>query len=113
MIPPSPSQTPLPTIGQEVGVPIAPADPYPNRIDVNMLNSQKNGIVLTPVINDSIEGGRIQVSGFVIQQLGLGKGMLIGWEDPLTRAVGSARIDQATIAPTEIRMSRDTKEDTN
>ncbi len=110
---PTPGQTPLPTTGQEVGVPSTPADPYPNRIDVNMLNSQKNGIVLTPVIDDSIEGGRVQVSSFVIQQLGLGQGMLIGWEDPLTRAVGSARIDQATIAPTEIRMSRDTKEDTN
>jgi len=110
---PTPGQVPLPTIGQEVGVPITPADPYPNRIDANMLSSQRNGIVLTPVVADSIEGGRVQVSSFVIQQLGLGQGMLIGWEDPLTRAVGSARIDQAMIGPTEIRMSRDTKEDTN
>ena len=39
--------------------------------------------------------------------------MLIAWEDPLTRVMGSARIDQAMIGPTEIRMSRDTKEDTN
>ena len=112
-IPPPLGQVPLPTTGQEVGVPSTPADPYPNRIDVNMLNSQKNGIVLTPVVDDSIEGGRIKISNFVIQQLGLGQGMLIGWEDPLTRAVGSARIDKATIGPTEIRMSRDTKEDTN
>jgi hypothetical protein len=112
-IPPPPGQVPLPTTGQEVGVPSTPADPYPNRIDVNMLNSQKNGIVLTPVVDDSIEGGRIQISNFVIQQLGLGQSMLIGWEDPLTRAVGSARIDKAMIGPTEIRMSRDTKEDTN
>ncbi|MHA1239909.1 MAG: hypothetical protein ACTSQU_03865 [Promethearchaeota archaeon] len=110
---PTPAQTPPTTMGQEVGIPSTPADPYPNRIDVNMLNSQKNGIVLTPVVDDSIEGGRIQISNFVIQQLGLGQGMLIGWEDPLTRAVGSARIDKATIGPTEIRMSRDTKEDTN
>ncbi len=110
---PTPRQVPLSTIGQEIGVPTTPADPYPNRIDVNMLSSQKNGLVLTPVVNDSIEGGRVQVSSFVIQQLGLGQGMLIGWEDPLTRAAGSARIDQAMIGPTEIRMSRDTKEDTN
>ncbi|MHA1486017.1 MAG: hypothetical protein ACTSSC_02470 [Promethearchaeota archaeon] len=110
---PTLGQVPLATTGQEVGVPTTPADPYPNRIDVNMLSSQKNGIALTPVVNNSIEGGRIQVSNFVIQQLGLGQGMLIGWEDPLTRAVGSARIDQAMIGPTEIRMSRDTKEDTN
>lgn len=110
---PTPGQVPLPTTGQEVGVPTTPVDPYPNRIDVNILNSQKNGIVLTPIVDDSIEGGRVQVGSAVIQRLGLGQGMLIGWEDPLTRAVGSARIDQAMIAPTEIRMSRDTKEDTN
>jgi len=110
---PTPSQTPLPTTGQAFEVPITPVDPYPNKIDVNMLNSQKNGLVLTPIVDDSIEGGRVQISSFVIQQLGLGQGMLIGWEDPLTRAVGSARIDKATIAPTEIRMSKDTKEDTN
>ena len=108
-----PDQASLPTTGLEVEVPTTPADPYRNRIDINMLNSQKNGIVLTPMVNDSIEGGRIQLSSAVIQQLGLGQGMLIGWEDPLTRAVGSARIDHAMIAPTEIRMSRDTKEDTN
>jgi len=110
---PTPGQVPRPTMGQELEASITPADPYTNRIDVNMLSSQKNGLVLTPVVNDSIEGGRVQVSSFVIQQLGLGQGMLIGWEDPLTRALGSARIDQAMIGPTEIRMSRDTKEDTN
>ena len=110
---PVPVQSPLPTTGQEVGVPTTPADPYPNRIDVNMLSSQKGGVVLTPVVTDSIEGGRIQISSTVIQQLGLGRGMLIGWEDPFTRAVGSARIDQAMIPHTEIRMSRDTREDTN
>ena len=108
-----PGQASLPTTGLEVEVPTTPTDPYPNRIDINMLNSQKNGIVLTPMVNDSIEGGRIQLSSAVIQQLGLGQSMLIGWEDPLTRAVGSARIDHAMIAPTEIRMSMDTKEDTN
>ncbi len=110
---PTPGHVPLHSTGQEVEVQTTPVDPYPNRIDVNMLSSQKNGIVLTPIIDDSVEGGRVQVGSAVIQQLGLGQGMLIGWEDPLTRAVGSARIDQVMITPTEIRMSRDTKEDTN
>jgi len=110
---PIPDQLPLPITGQEAEVPTTPQDTYPNKIDVNMLNSQKGGIILTPVVNDSIEGGRVQISSTIIQQLGLGQGMLIGWEDPFTRAVGSARIDQAMIPPTEIRMSRDTKEDTN
>jgi len=110
---PIPSHAPLPTPGQKIGVTAAPVDPYSNRIDVNMLRSQKNGAVLTPTVDNSIEGGRIQLSITVIQQLGLGHGMLIAWEDPLTRVMGSARIDQAMIGPTEIRMSRDTKEDTN
>jgi len=110
---PIPRQAPLPTPGQEFGVTAAPVDPYSNRIDVNILRSQKNGVVLTPTVDNSIEGGRIQLSSTVVQQLGLGNGMLIAWEDPLTRVMGSARIDQAMIGPTEIRMSRDTKEDTN
>jgi len=110
---PIPSQAPLPTPGQQFDVTAAPVDPYSNRIDVNILRSQKNGVVLTPTVDNSIEGGRVQLSSTVIQQLGLGHGMLVAWEDPLTRVMGSARIDQAMIGPTEIRMSRDTKEDTN
>ena len=110
---PIPSRAPLPTPGQEFGVTTAPVDPYSNRIDVNILRSQKNGIVLTPTVDNSIEGGRVQLSSTVVQQLGLGQSMLIAWEDPLTRVMGSARIDQGMIGPTEIRMSRDTKEDTN
>ena len=38
--------------------------------------------------------------------------MLLAWEDPLTRAIGSARVDGAAIGDSEIKMSRDTKEDT-
>jgi len=106
-------QAPSPTPGQDFGAPVLPAHPYPNRIDVNMLSSQKNGVVLNPIVDASVEGGRIKISSTVVQQLGLGQGMLIGWEDPLTRAIGSARIDQGMISPSEIRMSRDTKEDTN
>ncbi len=110
---PIPSQAPLPTPGQEFDVTDAPVEPYSNRIDVNILRSQKNGVVLTPTVDNSIEGGRVQLSSTVIQQLGLGQSMLIAWEDPFTRVMGSARIDQAMIGSTEIRMSRDTKEDTD
>ena len=38
--------------------------------------------------------------------------MLIAWEDPMTRAIGSARVDVAAIGDIEILMSIDTKEDT-
>jgi len=112
---PPPQPTPMRSVpsmpSQEIGT--ATADSYPNKIDVYMLQSQKGGIVLTPVVDDNLEGGRVQLSGTVIQQLGLGKGLLIAWEDPLTRSMGSARIDEAIINPTEIRMSRDTRQDTN
>ena len=93
--------------------PITPADPYPNRTDINMLASQKRGVVLRPVIDNNIEGGRIQVSPSITQQLGLVRGMLIAWEDPLTRSMGSARIDEANMGMTDIKMSFDTYEDTN
>lgn len=110
---PIPSQVPHVTTGQEYGVTTTPAEPFPNKVDVFMLQSQKNGVVLSPIIDEQVEGGKVQISSSVIQQLGLGEGMLIAWEDPLTRSMGSARILQATINPSEIRMSRDTKSDTN
>jgi len=91
----------------------APVTPYPDQIDIYSLQNQKGGIILTPVVDNAIEGGKVQLSSTIIQQLGLAPGLLIGWEDPLTRSIGSARISQALVNPTEIRMSRDTKEDTN
>ncbi len=111
--PPPPMEIPQPGIGQPMIEPAAPTEPFPNRIDINMLQNQKNGIILTPMLDNGIEGGRVQLSSGILQQLGLGQGMLIGWEDPLTRSMGSARIDAANINMNEIKMSMDTYEDTN
>ncbi|MFX1276422.1 MAG: VWA domain-containing protein [Promethearchaeota archaeon] len=91
----------------------APAATYANAIDINMLQSQKNGIILSVVVDSTLQGGRVQLSPNLVQSLGLGQGMLIAWEDPVSRSVGSARIDVITINPSQIRMSLDTKEDTN
>jgi hypothetical protein len=99
--------------GQVSVTPEVPVEPFPNRIDINILQSERRGLILTPVIDNNIEGGRIKLNPNTIQQLGLGEGMIIAWEDPLTRALGSARIDSAPISNIEILMSRDTKEDTN
>lgn len=113
--PPQPTTTgfpPSPTT-QSFAEPAAPVEPYPNKIEINMLASQKRGAILRPVIDNNIEGGRVQLSPNVVQQLGLGQGMLIAWEDPLTRSMGSARIDAVNIAMTDIKMSFDTYEDTN
>ncbi len=111
--PPPPMEIPQPGITQYGAEPAVPVEPFPNKIDTNMLQSQKNGIILTPRIDDSIEGGRVQLNLSIIQQLGLGQGMLIAWEDPLTRAMGSARIDQGNVGMDEIKMSMNTYEDTN
>jgi len=104
--PPSPST-------QSFAEPATPVEAYPDKVDINMLASQKRGVILKPVIDNNIEGGRVQLSPNVVQQLGLGQGMLIGWEDPLTRSMGSARIDAVNLAMTDIKMSFDTYEDTN
>ena len=111
--PPPPMEIPQPSYEQPIIEPSAPAEPYPNKIDINILQSQKNGIILIPKLDNNIEGGRVQLNADVIQQLGLGQGMLIAWEDPLTRSMGSARINQANIGMNEIKMSIDTYEDTN
>ncbi len=111
--PPPPMEIPQPGIGKPIIEPTAPVEPFPNRIDINMLQNQKNGIILTPMLDNGIEGGRVQLSSGILQQLGLGQGMLIGWEDPLTRSMGSARIDASNISMNEIKMSMDTYEDTN
>jgi hypothetical protein len=127
---PTPSPTPMPQVPlprptpppqdnsqqpsiQDYSVSPLPPEPYANKIDINMLKSQKNGMVVTAIVDDSIEGGRVRLNSMTVQQLGLGQGMLIAWEDPLTRSMGSARIDIAPVGPSELRMSRDTKEDTN
>ncbi|MGV9200350.1 MAG: vWA domain-containing protein, partial [Promethearchaeia archaeon] len=111
--PQQPSQIPSSQSSATPSAPVAPAEPHPNKIDATILADQKNGIVLKPVVDRNIEGGRIKISPGNLQKLGLGQGMLIAWEDPLTRSEGSARISQAPINDGEIRMSEDTKEDTN
>lgn len=110
--PPSPTSSEQ-SFTQESGIPQPEPEPFPNRIDPNMLAQQKNGMVVQPIVSDKIEGGRIQLSSNNLQRLGLGQGMLIAWEDPLTRSTGSARIDIAAISDTQIKISQDTKEDTN
>lgn len=89
------------------------AQTFPNKINIDLLKKHKGGIIVRPVVSPHTAGGRVQINSKNLRKLGLGQGMLIVWEDPITRATGSARIDEASIADDEIRMSRDTKEDTN
>ena len=110
---PPPMEIPKTSISQYGSETITPVEPYPNRIDAQTLQNQLRGIIMTPKIDDNIEGGRVQLNPSVIRQLGLVQGMLIAWEDPLTRSMGSARIDQANVGMYDIVMSMDTYEDTN
>ncbi len=122
---PAQYQAPAPTQFQPPpSIPSAPTRPQPSPqgvstgtfatpIDVNTLKQQKKGVVLNPVVDPSLRGGRVQVNPSVLQSLGLAHGMLIAWEDPTSRAKGSARVDAVAINMSEIRMSIDTKQDTN
>lgn len=86
---------------------------FPNKIDIYTLQTQKSGLILTPRAVSGLEG-RIQLSENNLRKLGLGLGMLIAWEDPLTRSVGSARITMGiNVSDTEIVMDKNTKEETN
>ncbi|MBN1801689.1 MAG: VWA domain-containing protein [Candidatus Lokiarchaeota archaeon] len=109
---PPPSIPPAPTRPQSVPQATS-AGAYATPIDINMLKQQKNGIILNPVVDPSLRGGRVQINPSVLQSLGLAQDMLIAWEDPSTRAKGSARVDAVAINMSEIRMSIDTKQDTN
>ncbi len=121
--PPRPYQAPSPTPPRPYQAPYQSApgpqqpagsvETYPNRTSADHLKKQKNGIAVRPVVSTHIIGGRVQISSNTLKKLGLGQGMLIAWEDPLTRATGSARVDESSINDDEIRMSRDTKEDTH
>lgn len=118
-IPPSPSGIPLqsnmgiqpPTYEQPAAPPIVQ---YPNKIDPNVLASQKPGSLVLLVNKIPFAEGKAKLNPTTMQQLGLVPGMLIGWECPLTRSIGSARItiDNST-GPHQITLGIDTIEDTN
>ncbi|MCP4761936.1 MAG: VWA domain-containing protein, partial [archaeon] len=119
-VPPPPGQiSGVPNYGQpQTGIqmpqqPIAPPDPYPNKIDVNILASQKPGSLALSVKKLASAEGRVKLSQQSVQQLGLTHGMLVAWEDPLTRSTGSARITVENVPIGEIQIGVETIEDTN
>jgi hypothetical protein len=57
--------------------------------------------------------GRVKLNPQTISTLRLAQGMLVAWEDPLTRSQGSARITAENIPQFEVHMDLDTAEDTN
>ena len=95
---------------------MAPADPHPNKIDVNSLQQTKNmekGAAVTVSVNPGTNlDGKVVISQNNANLLNIYPGALIGWEDPLTRSTGSARVAIAGIPDTAIRMEDNTKFDT-
>ncbi len=78
---------------------------YPNMIDIQQLASEKNGIVLTPRIDNSLID-RVMLTQRNIEALGLYEGMLVQWEDHKTRGTGATRV-KAGGDDSHISMSQD------
>ncbi|GAB4328505.1 MAG: hypothetical protein Kow0069_35690 [Promethearchaeota archaeon] len=99
---PAPGAVPSPAVPQ-----------YPDKIDPQVLASQKNGVVVAVKVAGSM-GGRVKVNSALLGRLGLAQGMLLAWEDPLNRSQGAARVDADDSLPVNaILMDVDTKADTN
>lgn len=110
----SPQQPPDVPPPPHTPVPETVPEPYPNRIDTIELSSQKSGSMILRVKKTTGCEGRVKINPLTLKQLLLAHGMLIAWEDPLTRSSGSARITEADNIPLgEINMDSDTAEDTN
>ncbi|MHA1561819.1 MAG: hypothetical protein ACTSPA_06795 [Promethearchaeota archaeon] len=95
--------------GFEEGMPaadaMAPPDPYPNKIDINVLLSQKPGsMIVRPKISPSSLEGKVVLSQNLVSRLNLFPNALVGWEDPLTRATGSARLQIGQVTEQQILM---------
>lgn len=91
---------------------LAPPPTVPT-IDVNSLASEKNGIVLIPRVQVGLTG-KVKLNPSIAEQLGLAEGMLVGWEDPMSRATGAARITADESCPmSEIWMSDSTRDETD
>ena len=95
------------------GMPMMAPEPYPDRIDVNILAQQKSGALVLNVKKTMGCNGRVKLNPQTIVSLRLAHGMLVAWEDPLTRSEGSARITAENIPQFEVHMDSDTAEDTN
>ncbi|MBN2154548.1 MAG: VWA domain-containing protein [Candidatus Lokiarchaeota archaeon] len=100
-------------MGMGDGMGMAPPDPYPDRIDVNSLSQQIPGSLVLNVKKTIGCNGRVKLNPQTITSLRLAHGMLVAWEDPLTRSQGSARITADNIPQFEVHMDLDTTEDTN
>ena len=94
---------------QQPGTQAPAPDPYPNKIDVHQLSSQKEGsIVLKAVKTPERLEGKVIISQNNANKLDVFPGALVGWEDPLTRSTGSARIKISQVDDQRILLDENT-----
>ncbi|QEE15939.1 VWA domain-containing protein [Promethearchaeum syntrophicum] len=103
--------------GLEEGMPsvdaMAPADPYPNKIDIfNLLSSKPGSMIVKPKISPGSLEGKVVLSQNLVSRLNLFPNALVGWEDPLTRIAGSARLKIGQVTEDQILMDENTAFDT-
>jgi len=79
---------------------------YPNMIDISQLAQNKNGIVLTPRIDNTL-GDKFMLSSRNVEALGLYEGMMIEIEDHKTRGTGAGRIKVGPIEDRLIGLTQD------
>ena len=104
-----PEQAPLAAVE-----PMAPPDPYPNKIDPETLKHEKTNAVISKVRQaHALLDGKVVLCQNCISQLGLFTNALVGWEDPLTREKGSARVKIGKVPDNEILMDENTIYDTH
>ncbi|MEX2757604.1 MAG: hypothetical protein Q6365_019675, partial [Candidatus Sigynarchaeota archaeon] len=79
---------------------------YPDMIDIAALAQKKNGIVLTPRVDNTL-GDKFMLSARNVEALGLYEGMMIEIEDHKTRGTGAGRIKIGSIEDRFIGMTQD------
>ncbi|MBN2151613.1 MAG: VWA domain-containing protein, partial [Candidatus Lokiarchaeota archaeon] len=79
---------------------------YPDMIDIGALAQKKNGMVLTPRVDNTL-GDKFMLSARNVEALGLYEGMMIEIEDHKTRGTGAGRIKVGSIEDRFIGMTQD------
>jgi len=71
-------------IDQNIAIPAAPpvpVDPYPNKIDINTLSSQKIGSIILKASTTGVNlEGKIGLSQNIVNRLGIYPNALVGWK---------------------------------
>lgn len=79
---------------------------YPNMVDISQLAQDKNGVVLTPRIDNTL-GDKFMLSSRNVEALGLYEGMMVEIEDHKTRGTGAGRIKVGPIEDRLIGITQD------